>query len=66
MDSILQHAVDDILQEDENSNLSAKSEPRYHEKRDSEINEKYLYDLDKLSLDDSHKEWHTCTFESKI
>ena len=43
-----------------------KSELQEYEKTDSKIYEKELYDLEKLSLDDSHKEWRKPDFERKL
>ena len=37
-----------------------------YENTDSEIDEKDLHEIDKLSLDDSNKEWCKCEFESKL
>ena len=37
----------------------------YHEKIDSDIDEKELYEIDKLILDDSYKEWRHHVFESE-
>ena len=42
--------------EDENTKLSSKSGTKEYESIDNEIDEKYLYELDKLSLDGIHKE----------
>ena len=55
MNAIVQNVVDDIHQEDENKNLSETIEPQEYENIDSEIYEKDLYEMDKLSLDDSQK-----------
>ena len=53
---ILPLQVDDVIRkEDKNKKVSAKSEPQEYENTNSEIYEKELHDLGKLSLDDSHK-----------
>ena len=44
------------MKEDENTKLSSKSEPKYYDNINSEIDEKYMYYLDKLSLSYSQKE----------
>ena len=53
------------MKEDENTKLSSKSEPKYYDNINSEIDEKYMYYLDKLSLSYSQKEWCKCEFERK-
>ena len=55
VNSIIHPAGSDILKQDENTKLSAKSEPQEYENIDSEIYKKEMYVLDKLSLDDSQK-----------
>ena len=52
---MIQHAVSHILKQDKNTKLSAKSEPQQYDNTNSEIEKKELYELDKLSLNDSHK-----------
>ena len=42
-----------------------KSETHESGNTDSEIYEKDLYDIDKLSLDNNDKEWHKRVFERK-
>ena len=56
VNDIVQHAVDDILQENENTKLSANIEPQEYDNIDRKIYKKELNDLDKLSLGDSSKE----------
>ena len=56
LNAIIHHAVSDILKQDENKKLSAKSEPQEYEKIYSEIDKKYMYVLDKFSLGDSQKQ----------
>ena len=52
----VQNTVDDIiLQEDEYKKSSAKIEPQDYDITSSKIDERELYKLDKLSLDESHK-----------
>ena len=48
--------VDIILQEYYNKRLGSRSETQEYENTYSEINEKDLYELDKLILDDSNKD----------
>ena len=43
--------------------LSNKSEPQEYENTNIKIGEKDLYELDKLILDDSPKEWRKREFE---
>ena len=52
---MVQHAVDNILQE-YLKKLSAKSEYQEHDNIDREIDKKYLFEIDRLILDDNHKE----------
>ena len=42
---------------------SRKSEYQEYEIIDSDMSEKYVYDIDILNLDNSNKEWHKCAFE---
>ena len=56
VNAIIQHAVSYILKQDENTKLSAKSEPQEYDNIDSEIDKKDMYVLDKFSLGDSHKQ----------
>ena len=54
---ILPLQVDDVIRkEDKNKKVSAKSEPQEYENTNSEIGEKYMYDIDKSSLSYSGKE----------
>ena len=46
-----------ILLQDSNEILIAKIEPQEYENTDSEVSEKELYGIDKMSLGDSRKEW---------
>ena len=54
INSMLQHELYDFLQEDENTELSRKNQLQYYNNIYSDIDEKELYKLYKLSLDDSH------------
>ena len=56
VNTIFQHAFDYILQEGESKKLSVNSETKQYENTDTEIYEKELYELDKLSPDDGHKQ----------
>ena len=42
------------------------NETHEHENIYSEINEKELYEIYKLSLDENYKEWHKRAFESEF
>ena len=67
MNDIVHHAVDYItLQEYKYTRLILKTVPKEYENTNSEIDEKDLYELYKLSLDDSNKEWHNSEFEGKL
>ena len=54
--AVIHHAVSYILKQDENTKLSAKSEPQEYDTIDSEIDKKDMYLLYKFSLGDSHKQ----------
>ena len=56
VNAVVQHAVNDILQKDENTKLSVRREPQEYDNTYSEIEEKELHELDKLSLDNNNKE----------
>ena len=55
--TLFQNAVDNIiLQEDENTKLGAKCEPKQYDNMDIEIDEEDRYELIKIILDVSHRE----------
>ena len=69
IDSIFQHAVDEIIPQEteiENEKLSVKNETHKYENTNCKINEKYLYGLDKLSFDEDDKERQNHAFERKL
>ena len=65
---MVHHAVDDIMQEgkDRKSSKNYTIDYQEHEKTKYGTNEAEMYELYKLSLDGSHKEWYNHEFGSKI
>ena len=53
---VVYHEVDDILQQDENKKLSAKSKTQQYQNIDSEVDKKELYELDNSSLNESNRQ----------
>ena len=64
---MVHHAVDDIMQEgkDRKSSKNYTIDYQEHEKTKYGTNEAEMYELYKLSLDGSHKEWQKRTSEIK-
>ena len=66
VNDIVKHAADNIPQEEKNTKLNTKIKLQKYESIYSEVDKKDLYDLDKLSLDNSHKDLRKRTFESNL
>ena len=49
-----------------NEELSVKNKTHEHENTNSKINEKYLYELDKISLEENNEDWQKRVLKNEI